>query len=45
MPAKKKAAKKSIKVRDLRPSKDAKGGTGPRIKPGFGGGRGSNKLN
>jgi hypothetical protein len=39
MPAKKKAAKKSMRVRDLKPSKDAKGGTGPGIKPGFGGGK------
>jgi hypothetical protein len=38
MPAKKKAAKKSMRVRDLKPSKDAKGGTGPQTKPGYGGG-------
>ena len=47
MPAKKKSAKaarKSVKMRDLKPSKDAKGGTGPQIKPGFGGGR-AGKLN
>jgi hypothetical protein len=27
MPAKKKAAKKAVKMRDLKPSKDAKGGS------------------
>lgn len=37
MPAKKKSAKaarKSVKMRDLKPSKDAKGGAA--IRPGFG---------
>lgn len=34
MPAKTKSAK-SAKMRDLKPSKDAKGGMGPQIKPGF----------
>lgn len=33
MPAKKKSAKSVKKMRDLKPSKDAKGGTGPGIKP------------
>ena len=33
MPAKKKTAKKSVKMRDLKPSKDAKGGTGIGRKP------------
>ena len=33
MPAKKKSAKSAKKVRDLKPSKDAKGGSGPGIKP------------
>ena len=33
MPTKKKSAKKSVKMRDLKPSKDAKGGTGPGVKP------------
>jgi hypothetical protein len=44
MPAKKKTAKSAqkSKLRDLKPSKDAKGGRGPQIKPGFGGG---NKKN
>ena len=30
MPAKKKTAKKAVKMRDLKPSKDAKGGGGTR---------------
>ena len=34
MPAKKKTAKKAVKMRDLKPSKDAKGGGGLRT---FGG--------
>jgi hypothetical protein len=38
MPTKKKSAKKSVKMRDLKPSRDAKGGTGPTIKPGVPGG-------
>ena len=45
MPAKKKSAKsarKSVKMRDLKPSKDAKGGTGPGVKPGFQGGKKKN---
>ena len=42
MPTKKKSAKKSVKMRDLKPSKDAKGGTGPTTKPGFGGGKNKN---
>lgn len=37
MPAKKKTAKKSVKMRDLKPSKDAKGGSA--IKPQFGSGK------
>jgi hypothetical protein len=44
MPAKNKSAKsarKSAKMRDLKPSKDAKGGSA--IKPGFQGGRGNRK--
>ena len=46
MPAKKKAAKKSVKMRDLKPSKDAKGGTGNLgVKPvGFGPGRPNKHL-
>jgi len=47
MPAKKKSAKsarKSVKMRDLKPSKDAKGGTGIGIKPNPTIGSGRNKL-
>ena len=44
MPAKKKTAKKSTKMRDLKPSKDARGGTGPGIKPGFGPGNKDSKY-
>ena len=40
MPAKKKTAKKSVKMRDLKPSKDAKGGGGARS---FGTGSNKNK--
>ena len=36
MPAKKKTAKKSVKMRDLKPSKDAKGGGGSRTFGGSG---------
>jgi hypothetical protein len=46
MPAKKKSAKsarKSAKMRDLRPSKDAKGGRSD-LRPGYQGGRGSRKT-
>jgi hypothetical protein len=42
MPAKKKSAKSVKKMRDLKPSKDARGGTGPGIKPGFQGGKKKN---
>jgi hypothetical protein len=42
MPAKKKSPKSARKMRDLKPSKDAKGGSA--IKPGFQGGR-DNKKN
>ncbi len=41
MPAKKKSAKSARKMRDLKPSKDAKGGSA--IKSGFKGGRSGNK--
>ncbi len=43
MPTKKKSAKKSVKMRDLKPSKDAKGGTGPGVIPGYGGGKRNQK--
>jgi hypothetical protein len=43
MPAKKKAAKKSVKMRDLKPSKDAKGGGGG-VRT-FGGGSSKAKHN
>ena len=35
MPAKKKSAKKAVRVRDLKPSKDAKGGGGGRREGGI----------
>ncbi len=39
MPAKKKTAKKSVKMRDLKPSKDAKGGA---LRRTLGSGKGKN---
>jgi hypothetical protein len=43
MPAKKKSAKSARKMRDLKPSKDAKGGSS--VKPvGFGGNKRKNLL-
>jgi hypothetical protein len=45
MPAKKKSAKSARKMGDLKPSKDAKGGHGPQIKPGYIGNNRKQRLN